>query len=430
MSNQRDVVQSPHHGSENQLDGQLSQGSAHMSGRQLRVCYFGTYRAGYSRNQVMIEGLRQNGVEVMECHEPLWRGIDDRVQKASGGWVHPRFIARVVRAYWRLVRAHHKIDNYDVMVLGYPGQLDAYLARLLTWLRRKPLVLDVFMSLYLIAWERGLTARHHITGRLIFWLEKGALLLPELLIQDTGEYVNWLQGTFGIDSAHFELVPTGADDRWFHPVPRETSVDGVFRVLYYGTFIPNHGVEHIVEAARLLSNETDILFELIGQGPEKENVMNLVQDYGLTNVSTTGWLDKDELIQRIMAADICLGAFGTTPQSQMTIQNKIYEGLAMARPVLTGDSDSVRQSLVHGTHVYLCQRAHPQSLAEAICILKGDPGLRHQLATEGYNLYRAQFSLQRNGARYAAHLRNLVTSVEKEGTNPMYASSNHRSPWE
>lgn len=401
-----------------------------MIGRQLRVCYFGTYRASYSRNQIMIEGLRQNGVDVVECHEPLWLGIDDRVQAASGGWLNPRFIARAVRAYWRLVKAYHKIDDYDVMVLGYPGQIDVYLARLLTRLRRKPLVLDVFMSLYLIAWERGLTARHRFTGRLIFLLEKGALLLPELLIQDTSEYVNWLRRTFGIDSAHFELVPTGADDRLFHPIAHEKSRDGLFRVLYYGTFIPNHGVRHIVDAARLLSDEVDILFELIGQGPQKEEVMNLVQDYGLTNVSTTAWLEKEELIRRIMAADVCLGAFGTTPQSQMTIQNKIYEGLAMAKPVITGDSESVRQSLVHGTHVYLCERADPQSLAEAICILKRDPELRQQLAVGGYKLFNAQFSLQRNGARYAAHLRELVSATAKESTDPPLLGLNDSSSWE
>ena len=37
----------------------------------LRVCYFGTYRAEYSRNRIMMEGLRKNGVEVIECHENL-----------------------------------------------------------------------------------------------------------------------------------------------------------------------------------------------------------------------------------------------------------------------------------------------------------------------------------------------------------------------
>ena len=55
-----------------------------MSERQLCVCYFGTCRENYSRNQIMVEGLRRNGVEVIECHEKLWEGIEDRVQAASG----------------------------------------------------------------------------------------------------------------------------------------------------------------------------------------------------------------------------------------------------------------------------------------------------------------------------------------------------------
>jgi hypothetical protein len=72
----------------------------------LRVCYFGTYRQDYSRNQIMIEGLRLAGVDVIECHEPLWRGIEDRFQVASGGWLNPVFWRRVIHTYF------HLLDNY------------------------------------------------------------------------------------------------------------------------------------------------------------------------------------------------------------------------------------------------------------------------------------------------------------------------------
>jgi len=73
-----------------------------MTEPPLRVCYFGTYRADYSRNQIMIEGLRRSGVTVFECHEQLWRNIEDRVQVASGGWLQPRFWWRLLSTYWQL----------------------------------------------------------------------------------------------------------------------------------------------------------------------------------------------------------------------------------------------------------------------------------------------------------------------------------------
>ena len=46
----------------------------------MRIVYFGTYISEYSRNRTMIAALRSAGVEVMECNQPLWTGIEDRVQ--------------------------------------------------------------------------------------------------------------------------------------------------------------------------------------------------------------------------------------------------------------------------------------------------------------------------------------------------------------
>jgi glycosyltransferase involved in cell wall biosynthesis len=355
----------------------------------------------------MIEGLRRNGVQVVECHEPLWRGIQDRVQTASGGWLRPGFVARVARTYWRLLRAYRQIDDYDVVVLGYPGQLDVYLARLLTWLRRKPLVLDVFMSLYLIASERGLTARHRITARLLYGLEKLACLLPDRLILDTAEYVQWFKEVYGLEPDRFLLVPTGADDRLFSPQAHERTGTR-FRLVYYGTFIPNHGVEHIVEAARILKDEADVHFELIGDGPDRARAEALAREYGLTNVTFAGWVDKQTLPRHVADADVCLGVFGVTPQSMMTVQNKIYEALAMRKPLITGESPTVRAALNDGEHLLLCRRQDPRSLAETIMHVKSRPDLQRRLAEQGYERYAGEFTTAALGRRFREHLESIV----------------------
>lgn len=389
----------------------------------MRVCYFGTYRADYSRNQIMIEGLRRNGVEVIECHEPLWWGIEDRVKAASGGWLRPAFIARVIRTYWNLLHAYRAIDGYDVMVLGYPGQLDVFLARLLAWLRRKPLVLDVFMSIFLITSERGLADTHPVTARLIYRLEKLACLLPDLLIIDTAEYAQWFQEVFGLDSGRFRLVPTGADDRVFYPVEASRTGDDLFRVLHYGTFIPNHGVEHIVEAARILQGERDIHFELIGEGPTKARAVALAEKYELDNITFVDWVDKQDLPRKMARADVCLGAFGTTPQSMMTVQNKIYEGLAMGQCVVTGNSTTLRNALTHGEHLWLCERANPASLAQSILDLKRNPGIRRKLTETGYRIFSENFTVAALGERFRQHLYDLRERLRAWSRNRLLAGA-------
>jgi len=379
----------------------------------MRVCYFGTYRAEYSRNQMMIEGLRRAGIEVIECHETLWRGIEDRIQAVKGGWLRPTFLSRVARAYARLLRQYRQVDRYDVLVVGYPGQYDVFLAYFLSRLRRKPLVWDVLNSMYLIAVERGLARRHPFTAGLIRFLEHIACRLPDKLILDSAEFVAWFQKTHGVSSRQFRLVPIGADDQIFRQVIQEMgtpqpSGDGIFRVLYYGTYIPNHGIEIIVEAARLLQNDATIRFELVGDGPEREKAVNLTIGYGLKNIIFTDWLDKTELTLKIASSNICLGTFGATLQAALTNNNKIYEGFAMLKPVISGASPAMPEALKHGEHLYLCERGNPQALAEAIRTLKSDPDLCRRLGQNGYRIFYDKFDVNNVGKIFASHLEEVL----------------------
>lgn len=376
--------------------------------RPLRVCYFGTYRENYSRNTSMIGGLRRAGVEVIECHTTLWHGIEDRVETVSGGWRRPAFWARVVRAYFRLLLLYRQVGVYDVMVLGYPGILDVLLGRILSRLRRKPLVWDVFMSVYLIALERGLDTKNRISISLLRWLERQALRLPDMLIQDTAEYVLWFGTSYGISPQRFRLVPTGADDSVFKPLAQPATDDASFQVVYFGSFIPNHGVGYIIEAANNLRNEKAIQFELIGDGPERDKAVKMARDYGLNNVVFVEWLDKNDLVDHIGQAHVCLGAFGTTPQSLMTVQNKIYTTMAMAKPLISGDSQAARQAFKHGEEIILCKREDGTALAKAIRMLWQDPDLRARLAENGYQRFKHEYGLEAIGARFAEHLREAV----------------------
>jgi glycosyltransferase involved in cell wall biosynthesis len=239
--------------------------------------------------------------------------------------------------------------------------------------------------------------------------------LPDLLIQDTAEYVEWFQEIYGLDAARFRLVPTGADDRIFRPMEVDSHDDGLFRVLYYGTFIPNHGVEYIIKAAKILKDKPDIHFELVGDGPTKAKAVALVEEYGLTNVTFVDWVDKQALPRRAAEADVCLGVFGTTPQSIMTVQNKIYEGLAMGKPVITGDAPAVRAALRHGEHVYLVERANPGALAAGLLTLQSNPTLRQRLARQGQQLFLQKYSAERLGECMRSYLVELkLPKVERD----------------
>ncbi len=374
----------------------------------LRICYFGTYRAEYARNQILIEGLRRAGMQVVECHAALWQGVEDRVQTASGGWMRPAFWWRVLRTYGQLLGKYRQVGAYDVLVVGYPGHFDVFLARILASLRGKPLVWDVLNSLYLIATERNITARSPLTVRIIRWIERIACRLPALLILDTERFVEWFREIHGIDPSRFRLVRIGADQRYFSPLegkPRTTQ--DPFRVIYYGSYIPNHGVEFIVEAAHLLEDER-VAFEMVGDGPEHAKAWALERKYRLKKLTFIDWLPRPELSEHIANGDLVLGVFGVTMQNMLTNNNKIYEGFAMRKPVVSAHTPALPESLVHGEHLYLCERGDAGSLAEAIRSLQADPDLCQRLAENGYRLFCEEFDLDHIGQEFSRYLEELA----------------------
>jgi glycosyltransferase involved in cell wall biosynthesis len=386
-------------------------GAAQVSASPPRLLFFGTYREEYARNQILIEGLRRAGWEVVECHASLWRGVEDRVQAASGGWANWGFFRRLFDAYAQLIRLYRKSGEYDVILVGYPGHLDVYLARFLASIRGRPLAWDVLNSLYLISVERGIEERSAFTVGMIRRLEQFACRLPDRMFLDTQQFVNWFVDTHHLDPTRFRLVQIGADDRNFLPLDDPQPQDGQFRIIYYGSYIPNHGVEYIIEAARLLergSPGNPVLVEMVGVGPERAKAQELAERYSLQNVCFIDWLERDALAERIARADVVLGAFGVTRQLLLTNNNKIYEGFAMRKPVISARTPALPEVLQHGEHLYLCERGDPTSLAQAVRALQADPALCRRLAENGYRVFHDHFDVTQIGKKIASHLDELV----------------------
>lgn len=375
----------------------------------MRILYFGTYDKEYGRNRIMIDGLRANGVEVTECHVALWSGTQDKLAHASGAWRSPAFLWRLIRSYLALLRKYWPTRNrYDVMVLGYTGQIDALIARPLTWLARRPLALDLYMSLYLILVQRNMADRHRLAGRLVKAVEWLACRLPDRLIIDTPEYRQFFSDTYSVTQDRFRLVPAGADDQIFKPTPSRPP-DGLFRVAFAGTFIPQgHGVDLILRAAQMLQDDPTIAFEFIGEGQELPAAKELARSLGLSNVTFTGWVPRHELPGRLAQADVLLGVFGTTYHVLWTVPNKIYEGLALARPVVTRDAPAVRRTLRDREEVYLVEAGSYEALAYAIQDLQAHPELCARLAHQGSAKVQANHSIAALGREMAGVLQELL----------------------
>jgi glycosyltransferase involved in cell wall biosynthesis len=339
----------------------------------------------------MIRSLVENGLDVIECHESLWNGIKERDDIISGGWKSPFFWVKLVGVYIRLLSKYLHLGAYDLMVVGYPGHLDVPIARILCWFKKRRLVWDFYISSVLVAKERKYSNR--LSFSIIKMIESFSVKLPDLLLTLTPEYSDWVLETYSLQNKKVVEIPLSADEVLFEPRGNKKNDNlHIFRCLYFGSFLPNHGVKYILGAANLLSKDGSIHFELVGKGPGYEECLKLAKQMNLTNVTFSGWIPIKELTNKIASSDVCLGTFGDAIHTRLTIQNKVLEALSMAKPVITGNSPIIRRVFDHGVHLAICERKNSKAIADAILKLQSNPEMLNILQHEGHQRYQEFFS--------------------------------------
>lgn len=328
----------------------------------MRVLYFGIYDPLYARNWVLINGLKRNNVEVIEC----------RVKQERGA---------LIKLFLKFLRSR---CSFDAMIVGFPGQEVMFLARFLT---KKPIIFDVFTSHYGgYILDRRHWKKQSIMASYYRFLDKWSCKLANIVLLDTDAHIDFFIKEYGFTMEKFKRIWVGANDEIYYPgeIQKDTQV---FKVIFFGTYIPLQGVEYIVRTAEILKDYSDIVFKLIGQGQERSKINSLVDSLKLQNIVFEGMLTQEKLAVEIARADVSLGIFGNTPKASLIIPNKVFIAAAMKKAIITSDTPAIRE-LFREHDLLLVDRADPESLADAILKLKNNPSLREILANNGYNTFQ------------------------------------------
>lgn len=358
----------------------------------MRLCMFGTYEAGYDRNQILLRGLRDAGVEVIECHEPMWETMRYKTSALKGPLQYLAIVVKLTIAYTKLGFRYLTAPAHDVVLVGYLGHFDVFPARLLTWLRRKPLVFDAFVSLYDTSVEdRRVFSKGSLPAHVLRFVDRWSCKLPDAVLLDTTQHIDYFCSEFGLDRSKFQRVVVGADPAYIdEPLPEPPR--DAFAVLHYGKFAPLHGMQFILDAANELREYPDIRFKLVGGGQTFAETKTYAEELSLTNVELIPWLEPEELREAIRESQVCLGIFGETPKASRVVPNKVYQCLASGAALVTGRSPASEELIVDHEHALLCDMANGKAIADAILELKGDPDLRERLRENGAGLFRERFT--------------------------------------
>ena len=340
----------------------------------MRIVCFGTYDLDKPRNRLMIAALRGLGHEVTEIHAPVWDGVADKSQ-VKGLLAKGRFAARWLAAYPGLIRRWRAYGRAhgapDLAVVGYLGHLDVLVLRRIA--RDTPIIWDAFLSIYdTVVRDRKMVGPSHPIAKLLFRWERAACRAADRVVLDTDAHGEMFADLYGFDPAKLGTVPVGAELSAFpRQPPRPPVADGARpKALFYGQFIPLHGIGTIIEAARLAP---EIDWQIIGKGQEAARIEADLTAHPVKSLTWTPWVNYADLKSHIAAADVCLGIFGTSEKAARVIPNKVYQILASGRPLVTRDGPAAQDFFGPGgiAGVRTVAPGDPNALAAAIRDLAG-----------------------------------------------------------
>lgn len=336
----------------------------------MKILFTGRFDPEYNRTKIIIKGLKDNGAEVSVHPYPRKNKCDRKLlmdQARDADWIFlPSFTHTDVPFIKRLTK--------------------------------KPIIFDPLISRYLSkVFDYKAVWKYSPRAYKNYLKDARSLRRSDLIITDTGMHKKYFMRKFGVDEKKMEVVPVGVITEDFFPVPHAVNRDQNLVIGFYGSFIPLHGIEVILEAASLLQNERNLLFRISGEGILYDKMKKIADEKKLNNLEFTGYIPYKSLNREINSYDIALGIFGNSLKARLVIPNKIFHYCACNKPVITMESDGIKEIFTHGTNIHLT-KADDKSLARAILELS-DPDYRRRLGENAGELIRSEFNEKKTGER-------------------------------
>jgi glycosyltransferase involved in cell wall biosynthesis len=229
--------------------------------------------------------------------------------------------------------------------------------------------------------------------RLLGWLERFAYRKADYIIPVTDAFRRYMIDK-GVDERKIIVIKNGVDLEQYRPAEkdpvliRELGLEGRFIVSYIGTHGMAHHLETVFEAAERLREETDICFLLVGDGAERQRLLELKEERRLDNVLMLPQQAKERMPALWAAMDVSLVLLKDAELFRTVIPSKIFEAMAMERPIVMGvRGESLEIVEQAGAGVGITPESADELVAAALRLKADDEG---------------RMSMGRNGREYVA----------------------------
>ena len=253
--------------------------------------------------------------------------------------LHKSFIHRVINFITFMASSFIKsiqVRQVDLVWGTSPPIFQAVSAWLVARLKRVPFLLEVRDLWPAFAIEAGIL-HNPLLIRLSLWLERFLYSHADLVVVNSPGYIEHVKDK---GAKHIEMIPNGSDASMFKPhekgleLRKKYGLENKFLAVYAGAHGISNDLQVILYAAKLLTKNPKIHFILVGDGKEKNALVQKAHELQLTNLTFIDPVSKNQMADLLAAADGCIAILKPLELYKTTYPNKVFDYMAAGRPVL------------------------------------------------------------------------------------------------
>lgn len=259
-------------------------------------------------------------------------------------------------------------------------------------------LVKVLYGIRFIITTHGSDLHYLARDRRFVGLIKDAVRVSVLVTANSNFTRRWFLKMFGQEwSYKTRTIPGGVfleeykyDQQLRDNIDKKFDLKGKTVVLFTGRLTVHKGVEYLIKAARQIKGEVLIL----GDGPERNYLQKLIDNYKLTNTRILGYMNPNEQVNfRAFYSRADVYVAPSTWNEPLGLV--ILEAMAAKTPVIVSRTGGVMSLIKDGYNGYLVHARNAQEIAEKVNILLDNNELRKKMGERSYNIVAERFTWEK-----------------------------------
>ncbi len=210
--------------------------------------------------------------------------------------------------------------------------------------------------------------------------------------------------TNGVDTLKYAPGGDRAEAR------RRLGLPGGFLALYLGAHGISHALTRILEVAERWRGIEDAHFVFVGEGSEKQRLINAAAAQGMRNVLFRPAVPKEAVADYYRAADAAFVPLRDVPLFRTFIPSKMFEVLACGVPVLGSVAGEAAEILSASGGSVVVPPEDVPAMDAALRRLRAEAGFAHRLGESGARFVRERYDRRALARRYLSALEGVVAA--------------------